>query len=208
METEENLGKLINIDVESGDYEVGADKESLNLSRRLIAKNPDAQIIELRIGYPAVSVLPFPRLKLSKNLCRCNQPKKTRMMTKDFRPFLAANLQDTETRRNFVIAYYEEDGIRGLQAALEEITRADAVYSPAGNEKTDSLMAVRTALNRLGLDFGLVRTDKSDAPREGSKQGWRAFVGVDENNPDFAEMVRLGREWRFADSPNEDDDPK
>jgi hypothetical protein len=68
VETDENIGKLINIDVESGDYEIGTDRESLNLSRRLIAKNPDAQIIELRIGYPAVSVLPFPRLKLSKSL--------------------------------------------------------------------------------------------------------------------------------------------
>ncbi len=38
----------------------------------------------------------------------------------------------------------------------------------------------------------------SSAPR-----GWRAFVGVDADNPDFAEAVRLGREWRFADSPKQ-----
>jgi hypothetical protein len=36
-----------------------------------------------------------------------------------------------------------------------------------------------------------------------TKKGWRAFVGADENNPDFAEAVQLGREWRFADSPKE-----
>jgi len=68
VETEENIGKLIDIDVETGDYEIGTDHESLELSDRLIAKNSDAQIIEFRIGYPAISVLPFPRLKLSKSL--------------------------------------------------------------------------------------------------------------------------------------------
>ena len=66
IETEDNIGKLIDIDVETGDYEIGTDHESLELSDRLIAKNPDAQIIERRIGYPAIAVLPFPRLRLSK----------------------------------------------------------------------------------------------------------------------------------------------
>jgi len=54
VETQDNIGKLIDIDVETGDYEIGTDHESLELSDRLIAKNPDAQIIEIRIGYPAV----------------------------------------------------------------------------------------------------------------------------------------------------------
>ncbi len=66
VETKENIGKLIHIDVESGDYEIGSNQEAMEMSKRLIAKHSDAQIIELRIGYPAVSVLPFPRLKLSK----------------------------------------------------------------------------------------------------------------------------------------------
>lgn len=39
------------------------------------------------------------------------------------------------------------------------------------------------------------------------KKGWRAFVGVDENNPLFADAVRFGREWRFADSPKDEDAP-
>ena len=67
VETEDNIGKLINIDVETGDYEIGSDRESLDLSDRLRAKNPDAQIIGLRIGYPVVSVLPFPRFTLRKH---------------------------------------------------------------------------------------------------------------------------------------------
>lgn len=68
VETEDSIGKLIQIDVESGEYEIGTDRESMAMSDRLIAKNSDAQIIEFRIGYPAISVLPFPRLKLSKSL--------------------------------------------------------------------------------------------------------------------------------------------
>jgi len=41
-----------------------------------------------------------------------------------------------------------------------------------------------------------------------AKRGWRAFVGVDANNPRFEEAVRLGREWRFADSPKDDEDAR
>ncbi len=54
VETEENNGKLIQIDVESGDYEIGTDFDAMEMSDKLIAKNSDAQIIEKRIGYPAV----------------------------------------------------------------------------------------------------------------------------------------------------------
>ena len=54
VETDENIGKLIDIDVETGDYEIGTDHESMDLTDRLLAKTPDAQIIEKRIGYPAV----------------------------------------------------------------------------------------------------------------------------------------------------------
>lgn len=40
------------------------------------------------------------------------------------------------------------------------------------------------------------------------KRGWRAFVGVDATNPNFADAVRLGREWRFADSPKDEKAPE
>ena len=53
VETGENVGKLVQIDVESGEYEIGADLEAMEMSDKLIAKNSDAQIIEIRIGYPA-----------------------------------------------------------------------------------------------------------------------------------------------------------
>jgi hypothetical protein len=47
-----NIGRLLCIDVESGDYAVGDDK--LQAAQVLIDKNPDAQIWCLRIGHVAV----------------------------------------------------------------------------------------------------------------------------------------------------------
>lgn len=52
VETAENIGKLISINVETGDYEIGDDL--LVTSRRLQAKQPDAAIWAERIGYDAV----------------------------------------------------------------------------------------------------------------------------------------------------------
>ena len=37
------------------------------------------------------------------------------------------------------------------------------------------------------------------------KRDWRWFVGIDANNPHFEEAVRLGKEWRNADRPKEDE---
>ena len=37
------------------------------------------------------------------------------------------------------------------------------------------------------------------------KRGWRWIVGIDANNPHFEEAVRLGKEWRNADRPKEDE---
>ena len=68
VETEENLGKLVQIDVESGEYELGTDFDAMAMSDRLIDKNSDAQIIEKRIGYPAVHWLAGFRPQPSKRL--------------------------------------------------------------------------------------------------------------------------------------------
>lgn len=44
--------------------------------------------------------------------------------------------------------------------------------------------------------------DKSpDAPR-----GWQRLVGVFQDDPEFEEAVRLGREWRMSDAPSDDED--
>jgi hypothetical protein len=51
VETEENIGKLISIDIETGDYEIGDDP--IVTADRLFARHPDAAIYGARIGYDA-----------------------------------------------------------------------------------------------------------------------------------------------------------
>lgn len=55
VETEENIGKIISIDIETGDYEI--DNDPLITGRRLQAKHLDAAIYGKRIGYNAVFAL-------------------------------------------------------------------------------------------------------------------------------------------------------
>ncbi len=52
VETEENIGKIISIDIETGDFEI--DKDPLVTGTRLQAKHPGAAIYGKRIGYNAV----------------------------------------------------------------------------------------------------------------------------------------------------------
>ncbi|MBI1903369.1 MAG: hypothetical protein HYS13_19885 [Planctomycetia bacterium] len=47
-----NKGKIVAIDVDTGEYEVAQD--TLTASQRLLARLPDAQIWCVRIGYRAV----------------------------------------------------------------------------------------------------------------------------------------------------------
>ena len=49
VETAENIGKMVIIDVETGDYAV--DAMGLEASDRLHAKHPDAALYGIRIGY-------------------------------------------------------------------------------------------------------------------------------------------------------------
>jgi len=51
-EKTENIGKIISINVETGEYEIGDDL--IITSRRLQAKQPDAPIWAGRIGFNAV----------------------------------------------------------------------------------------------------------------------------------------------------------
>ena len=52
VETEANIGKLVSIDVDSGEYEIGDDR-SVDAPLRLHARHPGAAIYTLRIGYNA-----------------------------------------------------------------------------------------------------------------------------------------------------------
>jgi hypothetical protein len=56
VETEENIGKIVSIDVETGDYELGDDRH-LDAAFRLQARHPGAAVYGIRIGYNAVYAL-------------------------------------------------------------------------------------------------------------------------------------------------------
>lgn len=55
IEKPENIGKLIVMDVESGDYEI--DDKGIETSHRLQSRHPNATLYALRIGYRAVEAL-------------------------------------------------------------------------------------------------------------------------------------------------------
>ncbi len=55
VEVKENIGKMVIIDVETGDYEV--DEIGLAASRHLQAKRPEAELYGIRIGYKSAEVL-------------------------------------------------------------------------------------------------------------------------------------------------------
>lgn len=38
-----------------------------------------------------------------------------------------------------------------------------------------------------------------------NKRGWRWFVGIYADSPDFEEVIRIGQEWRNADRPSDDE---
>ena len=52
VETPENIGKIVAIDIETGDYEV--DVDILKAAKRLHEKRPDALLWGERIGYDSV----------------------------------------------------------------------------------------------------------------------------------------------------------
>jgi hypothetical protein len=52
VETAENIGKIVSIDIETGEYEVG--ENLLIPSRSLQAKHPDAALWGERIGFDVV----------------------------------------------------------------------------------------------------------------------------------------------------------
>ena len=55
VETPENIGKLMSIDVDTGDYVI--DEKRGEASKRLREKRPDALIYGIRIGYVATETI-------------------------------------------------------------------------------------------------------------------------------------------------------
>jgi len=52
VENDQNKGKLVLIDIETGSWEMDADE--MVASRRMDARLPDAQVWMVRVGYPYV----------------------------------------------------------------------------------------------------------------------------------------------------------
>ncbi len=74
-------------------------------------------------------------------------------------------------------------------------------------------MAVETLEERVTrLENKLQTVEAQLAKQTGnavpSKRGWRWFVGIYADSPDFDEVVRIGEEWRAADHPNVDENEK
>ena len=55
VETADNIGKMVIIDVATGDYAI--DDNGLQAARHLHAKRPDAELYGVRIGYKAAEAL-------------------------------------------------------------------------------------------------------------------------------------------------------
>ena len=55
VDTQANTGKIVSIDIETGDYEVA--DENLEAVERLRRRHPDAAIYGIRIGYNSVYAL-------------------------------------------------------------------------------------------------------------------------------------------------------
>jgi hypothetical protein len=55
LETDENIGKVLVIDVETGDYEM--DTDEIAAVHRALAKHPGAALWALRIGYDVMHTL-------------------------------------------------------------------------------------------------------------------------------------------------------
>ncbi len=55
VETEANIGKMIIIDIETGDYEI--DPDGLQAADVITARHPDARLFGIRIGYNVAASL-------------------------------------------------------------------------------------------------------------------------------------------------------
>lgn len=57
-----------------------------------------------------------------------------------------------------------------------------------------------TTEERLGiLEKRLADVEKRLQESPAEKRGWRWFVGVFADSPEFEEVVKIGQEWRNAD---------
>ena len=55
IETPQNIGKLILLDLNSGDYEIAEDELGFAASARVRERHPEANLFALRVGYTTTS---------------------------------------------------------------------------------------------------------------------------------------------------------
>ena len=69
-------------------------------------------------------------------------------------------------------------------------------------------MAIETLEQRvLKLENTVQQVQEQLAQQpETAKRGWRWFVGIYADSPDFDEVVKTGHEWRNADRPQGNQD--
>jgi hypothetical protein len=51
LETPENFGKILVVDIETGEYEIDVPGNEITLAHRVLAKHPGAALFGIRIGY-------------------------------------------------------------------------------------------------------------------------------------------------------------
>ena len=68
-------------------------------------------------------------------------------------------------------------------------------------------MAAETLEQRvLNLENTVQKVQEQLAQQPSTKKrGWRWFVGIYADSPDFDEVVKIGQEWRKEDRPQEED---
>lgn len=69
VETDDNIGKMVIIDIETCDYEV--DKNGLQAARNLRAKHPYARLFGIRIGYNVAASLGGVMERVSRDFRYC-----------------------------------------------------------------------------------------------------------------------------------------
>ena len=68
-----------------------------------------------------------------------------------------------------------------------------------------SQQTIEERVSKLESEVSLLRDDRGESQASpGEKRGWRWFVGVFADSPDFDDVVRVGQEWRNADRPADD----
>jgi len=65
----------------------------------------------------------------------------------------------------------------------------------------DRVSRLEEKLQQVEKQLGRSPGDKSE-----KKAGWRSFIGIYADSPDFDEVERIGREWREADRPADSND--